>query len=248
MLISRAHDRVLVGYSERHHVIPRCMGGGNENTNIVRLTPEEHYVAHQLLVKLNPGNHKLVWAAWGMTVNWTGDRANNKAFGWLRRRASEVLRGNSHHLGKRASLETRGKLSAALKGNKNSLGKGMGNARALGKKHIRSPEYCAVLSAALTGLKRSPEHCANISKAKRGTKQSIEARAKRSASHKARIERMRALGIPHEMTGRKLSEEARANMAKAQTGRKHSAETRAKMCVAQQMVAKKRAEAASCQV
>ena len=29
-LIARARTRVLEGYRERHHVLPRCMGGSNE--------------------------------------------------------------------------------------------------------------------------------------------------------------------------------------------------------------------------
>ena len=53
-LIERARNRVLSGYVERHHVLPRCMGGGNESSNLVQLTAEEHYVAHQLLHKMHP--------------------------------------------------------------------------------------------------------------------------------------------------------------------------------------------------
>lgn len=36
-------------YGENHHIIPVCMGGSNEDVNIVRLTAKEHYVAHHLL-------------------------------------------------------------------------------------------------------------------------------------------------------------------------------------------------------
>lgn len=38
-------------YSEKHHIIPRCMGGTNKKENIVRLTAKEHYMAHALLYK-----------------------------------------------------------------------------------------------------------------------------------------------------------------------------------------------------
>jgi len=34
------------------------MNGNNRKENIVRLSPEEHYVVHQLLVKMHPGNYK----------------------------------------------------------------------------------------------------------------------------------------------------------------------------------------------
>lgn len=47
-------------YCERHHFIPRCMGGGNELWNLVYLTAKEHFVAHHLLCKCNPKNGKLL--------------------------------------------------------------------------------------------------------------------------------------------------------------------------------------------
>jgi len=86
-LITRGKQRVLYGYSEKHHIIPRCIGGGNDFTNLVRLTPEEHYLAHQLLVKIYPGNKSLVYAAIAMIRN----RPGNKLYGWLRRRYSKVM-------------------------------------------------------------------------------------------------------------------------------------------------------------
>lgn len=90
-LIARARYRRLTTYTERHHVVPKCLGGDNSLENIVRLTPEEHYVAHQLLVKLNPGNDNLVWAVICMTGGSThGRRKSNKAYGWLRRAVSEA--------------------------------------------------------------------------------------------------------------------------------------------------------------
>lgn len=62
-LIERARVRSRPeGYVEHHHVIPRCMGGGDEPDNLVALSAREHYVAHLLLVKIHPKEHKL-WAA-----------------------------------------------------------------------------------------------------------------------------------------------------------------------------------------
>lgn len=61
-LINRAKNRVLEGYKERHHIIPKCIGGTDEEYNLIDLTPEEHYVAHQLLVKIYPNEQSLVFA------------------------------------------------------------------------------------------------------------------------------------------------------------------------------------------
>lgn len=88
-LMERSRNRVLVGYRERHHIVPRCLGGGDSPHNIAVLTPEEHYVAHLLLVKMYPGNHKLVYAAQMMCVSGSKVKRNNKTFGWLRRKVSE---------------------------------------------------------------------------------------------------------------------------------------------------------------
>lgn len=85
-LIEKAQKRTLAGYSERHHIIPKCLGGGNESANLVRLTPEEHYMAHVLLVKINPKNNELVLAACIMAHSPHGKRHGNKLYGWLKRK------------------------------------------------------------------------------------------------------------------------------------------------------------------
>ena len=86
ILIERGKNRILTSYTESHHIIPRCMGGTDDPSNLVRLTPEEHYVAHQLLVKIH-NNYSLVHAAVMMTStsSLTSGR-KNKLYGWLRRR------------------------------------------------------------------------------------------------------------------------------------------------------------------
>lgn len=66
------------------------MGGTDKASNLVELTPEEHFVAHQLLVKLFPNNQKLIYAAVMMTRGHNGKRSNNKMFGWIRKRFAET--------------------------------------------------------------------------------------------------------------------------------------------------------------
>ena len=85
-LIAKGKARELEGYSELHHIVPRCMGGSEDIENLVRLTPEEHYVAHQLLVKIYPDNKKILRAAIMMRPR----RPNNKLYGWLRRKYSAL--------------------------------------------------------------------------------------------------------------------------------------------------------------
>jgi hypothetical protein len=92
LLIERARTRQITGYVERHHIVPRCMGGTNEKTNLVELTPEEHYIAHQLLVKIYPNHDGLVYAARKMTITSKNTKRNNKLYGWLKRRYQSVCK------------------------------------------------------------------------------------------------------------------------------------------------------------
>jgi hypothetical protein len=34
-IVDRSKNRVLEGYKERHHIIPRCVGGTNDKSNLV---------------------------------------------------------------------------------------------------------------------------------------------------------------------------------------------------------------------
>jgi hypothetical protein len=60
-------------YYERHHIIPKCMGGQGiveewkTHPNIVILTPREHFICHWLLCRIYPENKKLAHAFWFMS-------------------------------------------------------------------------------------------------------------------------------------------------------------------------------------
>lgn len=92
-LIRRGQSRILEGYSEKHHILPRCMGGTDDVINIVVLTPEEHYLCHLLLVKIYPDNIRLVKAAMFMVSSSNNVKRNNKAYGWLKRQYAEYMTG-----------------------------------------------------------------------------------------------------------------------------------------------------------
>lgn len=49
-------------YHERHHILPKCMGGTNDEDNLIDLFAREHFEAHRLLALENPDNDKLVYA------------------------------------------------------------------------------------------------------------------------------------------------------------------------------------------
>lgn len=115
-LIEKAKNRILNGYSEKHHIIPKCLGGSNDKSNLVRLTPEEHYIAHLLLVKMYPENVSLLWASVCMTNGTENMPRKNKLFGWLRKKFSSAMK--IQNTGRKASEESKRKMSEARLGKK----------------------------------------------------------------------------------------------------------------------------------
>jgi len=45
-------------YTEKHHIIPKSLGGVNDNSNLAILTAREHFVCHWLLTKMTTGVSK----------------------------------------------------------------------------------------------------------------------------------------------------------------------------------------------
>lgn len=66
---SRNLDKTKLDYyTEKHHILPKCIGGKDENSNYVLLTAREHIIAHMLLSKMYPENLSLCIAANKMLV------------------------------------------------------------------------------------------------------------------------------------------------------------------------------------
>lgn len=57
-------------YYEKHHILPRCLGGNNSKENLVLLTAKEHFISHLLLTKCYEGKEKIkmVWALRRMSL------------------------------------------------------------------------------------------------------------------------------------------------------------------------------------
>lgn len=53
-------------YKERHHIAPKCLGGIDDEINLIDLYPHEHFNAHKLLAKEHYDNEKLVRGFWLM--------------------------------------------------------------------------------------------------------------------------------------------------------------------------------------
>ena len=116
-LMERAKTRVPSGYTERHHIIPRSFGGSNSKENIVRLTAREHFIAHLLLTKITTGENlrKMQFAlAYMLSGQARYVPSSSKIFAIAKEARIKA------QTGKKASLETRAKMSRSATGRKNS--------------------------------------------------------------------------------------------------------------------------------
>lgn len=61
-LIESRKNRIFedIKYTEKHHIIPKCLGGLDKKENLIRLTFREHFIAHWLLVKIYPNDQKIL--------------------------------------------------------------------------------------------------------------------------------------------------------------------------------------------
>jgi hypothetical protein len=140
-IIDRASKRKSEGYVERHHIVPKCMGGSNATINIVSLTAREHFICHLLLIRMAPTEYraKLVYAAWQQSrpsKNKTV-KVTNRVYAYLReqmyisytgqkrvpfsdearKNISEGHKGEKNHMfGKTRTADEKAKMSANRKG------------------------------------------------------------------------------------------------------------------------------------
>lgn len=160
------------------------MGGSDAAENLVELTPEEHYVAHQLLYKMYPEERRLLFALIVMLGNPYGQRTN-KLYGWVRRRHAQNVSVKSLLMWQ--DPEYRAKHKAAMD-------------------IVRSrPEYREMFSRIHKGRVKSPQECANIAKARIGKKykkMSAEARANMSAARLKVWAERRANGTDKEIAAK----------------------------------------------
>jgi len=55
-IIQNRQGNPVDGYTERHHIVPRSLGGTDDPDNLVDLTAREHFICHYLLAKMYPAD------------------------------------------------------------------------------------------------------------------------------------------------------------------------------------------------
>ena len=161
-ITENARTRFLDGYKERHHIIPRSLGGADDKENLVDLTAREHFICHWLLTKMHTGESraKMIYALNGMKRNGQHTqryetKITSRVYENLKKEFSLVhsaaMKGRlAHNKGVPATEEQK------EKNRKSALGKKM------------SPESIAKGVAKRKGQKRTKEQKENISKSLKG--------------------------------------------------------------------------------
>lgn len=196
-LMEKAKKRTLPSdvYCERHHIVPKCLGGDNSKTNIVKLLPKEHYIAHMLLFNMYPNNNHLAYAFWMMS---NGNkptermyRVGGKVYEEIRNKFVEIIINREPTFkGKSHSEESKQKISNTKKGKPGTW---------IGKTH--SEESKIKMSQSAKGRKLSIETKQKMSEFHTGKNKSEETKQKMRDNAKGignnYLLYLKKTGLPH---------------------------------------------------
>lgn len=144
-IIYNAKGKERTGYTEKHHIVPKSIGGNNSADNLVVLTAREHFICHWLLTKMVKTKKQKyqMWNAFSCMLyrennNQERYKVSSHTFENLKKNNSKLksklwsgdnnpMYGKTHtddakekiskaHLGKKRSAESKEKMSQAKKG------------------------------------------------------------------------------------------------------------------------------------
>ena len=235
---------VKPAYFEKHHIKPRSLGGGDEKSNIIRLSAEDHIFAHLLLARWL--GTKQMWAAIKFIFGQSAKSRRTPTRREIRIAADARMQfalrnggANNPNYGVAMAQEQKDKLRAANLGKRLSdqhklaiSAAHIGNSYARGVKH--SDETRRKVALANTGRKHTAETKAKIAAAHAGRAFSESHRDALSAAkvgrpaphlHTTEIRAKRGAALK----GRLVSAETRAKQSESRMGKVASTETRLKM-------------------
>jgi hypothetical protein len=149
---TKKEAKEVMGYVERHHIIPRSIGGSDNKSNLVFLTAREHFICHLLLIKMVQEINlpSMIFAIQNFRnrkKNKSKDyKIGSRTYEMIKKLASDemskLLKGRTPwNKGIAQSKESNIKRSAALKGKKHTQEHRRKNAEArIGVKRQYSPE------------------------------------------------------------------------------------------------------------
>ena len=191
-IIANGKKRILIGYKEKHHILPRCLGGKDNQENLVELTAKEHFIVHMLLCKFTKGNinKKMVFAFIAMSFI-KGKNRNYKATSRIAEKLK--LQFIKIQTGRKFSKETLAKLSKIRKGRKlTAEHKRKIGLTSIGRK--QSKESILKRTSKTTGMKRTQEFKDRMSEIAKNRTFSEETKRKIGL---AQLGNKKALGMKH---------------------------------------------------
>jgi hypothetical protein len=206
-LVLKAKNRKLDSavYKESHHIIPKCLGGDNSESNLIELTLREHYIAHLLLSKMYGGEakRKMYYGLWMMLLQ--GKKRGSRVFEMYREKYIEVSLKTQI-----VTDETRRKISERTTGVPKTKTKKLMNL------HKSMVDKMTGSGNPMYGLKQSEDTKKLISEANKGKKRTEEQKQKMSERFKGRkLPPGTHFGEKNPMFGKKHSEETRRKISEA---------------------------------
>lgn len=179
----RKQNPPLEQYTERHHIVPRSLGGSNDPENLIDLTAREHFICHWLLTKMYTGEArgKMINALWMMRAQNPdqrryGSKITGRIYENLREEYAAYI--SKLNTGRIQPPEEKVKQIAAITGRKRrpfseewklNLSKNHKSKRGFNTSH--SEETRKKMSEKAKGRKQSPETIAKKANAIRGRTQ-----------------------------------------------------------------------------
>ena len=206
-IISNAQNRVAQGYTERHHIQPRSLGGTDSADNLVELTAREHFVCHWLLTKMTTGeaHYKMLNALRMMRAEKAGQQRYDTAI------TSRVYESIKQEYSKLQSERIRGEKNPMWGRTHTEEAKRVISEKNTGKR--LTEEQVARQVAAQTGRKRGPfsdEWRAKMSESKQG---------KNNNRFGVELSEDTRRKIGDKIRGRKQTDEEKARRAEANKGK-----------------------------
>jgi hypothetical protein len=172
-IISNAQTRELPKetYIEKHHIIPKSLGGSNKKENIANLTAREHLICHLLLIRITSGDAKSKMACAAMRMMFSSKTHNrckvsSRTYEFVRTAVALSKKGKT---GYKHTDEAKEKISISK----------------LGKSRIFTEEWRANISRSQQGLKKSP--CSDERKQKISISQKGIPRGPQSVEHRRKV-------------------------------------------------------------
>lgn len=204
-LIETRRNRILPcdEYREKHHIVPRSLGGNDDPDNLLELTPREHFIAHLLLARIYCGAEgmKMAHALRRMTTGHKEKRyyPTSRTYALIRKISMEKCSGENNPMWGRTgenhpswgkydqiyTEELRKRIGEKSKGRKWTEEQRRKRQESQ-KAYWANPENRKRQSEKIKQVEKTPEWRQKISEGQKGRVQSPETRAKISVARKQR--------------------------------------------------------------